>query len=616
METPDIPINGCPVLHYGVERREIADISIRTKIFTSNVIVSLLLLMLLTYYMSQYSGNLILDKTKKDVGYSISQLAQNIDSLLSSYEKILDSLYVSTEVQNKLLQNYTSFSEAQEVYDSSIKPYEEWITTSRELLRFTIYTDNPTFQFAQVRFIDDEVKQSAWYRSAQGTDAELVKTWTLSEGDALLHKGVIRLTQRVRIPEAGREVYMTIDVEDYQLRKLISRENDKQRYIIALPDGSIVFDTHQPYRGYSKIDELSFYEQIKSVNEYSALYPEEDQNYLLTSKMLDDRNSVRGLKVIQLMPMDQMMVKVEQIKKLAIMLLIVCSIVSIIVTYLISMSLTKRLMKFSRQMKTIDMENMTSTMEINGRDEIAHLSRQFEQMMSRIHQLVHEVYVSDISRKELELRNKEYELYVLQAQINPHYLFNTLNAIRGSLLEKGDKENAEIIKLLAQSFRRVLNNPSEMTYLEDELDIVDAYLRIQVFRFGSRLQYHIDVPEMFYRVEIPRLSMQTLVENAIIHALEQAEGVITIKISGYVQSAQCVCITLEDDGPGISRSRLDEIVTRMNDSSELVKSKHIGLRNIHQRVQMMYGHEYGLRIESNERQGTQVSLCLPYTSHE
>ncbi|WP_195574487.1 cache domain-containing sensor histidine kinase [Paenibacillus sp. 1001270B_150601_E10] len=589
--------------------------NIRTKIFIANAVVSLLLLVVLTSTMSQFSSGIILDKAKEDVSYSISQLAQNIDSLLESYEKIVDSLYVSTELQDKLLRSYTNFRDAQETYLNYVQPYEEWIMTSRDILRFSIYTDNPTFQFAQVRYIDDEVKQSFWYKSTQGNAAALVKTWTLSQDDALLHNGVLRLTQKVHNANTGREMYLTIDIDDFLIRNLISRENEEQRFIIALPNGSVILDTGVPNPYQSKVMDLPFYDRIAKESLYSELYKDDnDEEYLLTAKTLGSRSSISGLKVIQLMPMDQMMGKVDQMKKLALLLLVISSIVSVIITFLISMSLTKRLMRFSSQMKTIDMENLTPTMEIKGRDEIAQLSEQFQQMMVRIHQLVHEVYVSDIARKELELSNREYELYALQAQINPHYLFNTLNAIRGSLLEKGDRENAEMIKLLAQSFRRVLHNPSEMILLSEDLEIVDAYLRIQVYRFGERLKYEIEVPRQLLSVSIPRLSLQTLIENTINHALERTEGGIQITIRAYKESERCVCITVVDNGPGITRERLADIESLMNDRTTTVKSKHVGLRNLHQRLQHMYGKDYGIRLESVEGLGTRVSLLLPTTA--
>ncbi len=190
-----------------------------------------MLLTVLTLYMSAFSSNIILDKAKEDAGYSISQLSQNIDTLLQTYEQIVDSLYVSTEMQNMLLDNYNSFAEVQQVYLNYIQPYEQWITTSRELLQFSIYTDNPTFQYAQVHYIDEEVKSTDWYRSLQGQNKTLVKTWTVSKEYALLRKGTIRLAQKVHNAATNREMYTVIDIEDRMIHNLISRENESQRYI-------------------------------------------------------------------------------------------------------------------------------------------------------------------------------------------------------------------------------------------------------------------------------------------------------------------------------------------------------------------------------------------------
>nr|WP_272914984.1 sensor histidine kinase [Paenibacillus dendrobii] len=290
-------------------------------------------------------------------------------------------------------------------------------------------------------------------------------------------------------------------------------------------------------------------------------------------------------------------------KNVALILLLVSGSVSILASYFISRRMTKRLMQFARQIKTIDIEKLATTVEIRGNDEIGQLSHHFQQMMHRINQLVKEVYQADILRKEIEL-------YALQTQINPHYLFNTLNAIRGSLLEKGDRENAEIIKLLALSFRKVLNKPAKSHALAEELEIVETFLKIQVFRFERRLRYRIDIPESLLQMEVPRLCLQTLVENTIVHVLEQSLGTTEVSITTN-QSQHDIQITVMDNGPGLSPDQVRDIVVQFHEDSDLAREKHVGLRNIHQRLQKMYGEPYGLQFVSIEGQGTLVSILLP-----
>ncbi|GGD96117.1 sensor histidine kinase [Paenibacillus nasutitermitis] len=589
--------------------------TVRTKIFAANALVGVLLLGLLTYYMSEKSGSIILNNTEEDVGRSITQLSRNIDNLLQSYEQIVDSLYTSIELQDKLLKPYDTFEQAQDTYLNYVQPYEEWITTSKDILRFSIYTDNPTFQYAQVRTIDEEVKQSNWYRSVQGSNAGLVKSWTLSEDDMLLRSGVLRLTQKVYNAPSGREMYVTLDLEERLLRNLISSEGKEQQFIISLPDGHVLIDSWQQSNGStSRLEDYAFYDEMKkSASLSSFIYNQEGSAYLLTSKSLETRSSVKGLTIVQLTPLDQMMVKVNEMKRSAVALFIAAMFSSILLIYLISIRLTGRLTQLAKRMRTVNADNVQTLthLQVSGNDEIGQLCRNYNDMMDRINQLITEVYESELNRKELKLRNRESELYALQTQINPHYLFNTLNAICGSLLENGDKANAEIVKLLARSFRNVLNRAGHLIDLKEERDIVETYLRIQVFRFGDRLVYETDIPEELADCPIPRLSLQTIVENTIVHVLEKVESVTVVLIHARaLEDNQCL-ITVEDNGPGMLPKQLEQVIDGINDASDVTGTTHIGLRNVHQRLRQMYGAPYGLHIESGPDWGTRVSILLP-----
>ncbi|MDQ8738999.1 sensor histidine kinase [Paenibacillus sp. LHD-38] len=587
---------------------------VRTKIFAANALVGIILLGLLTYYMSGKSSNIILSNTEEEVGRSVSQLSQNIDNLLQSYEQVVDSLYTSTELQDKLLRHYDSFAEAQETYLNYVQPYEEWITTSKDILRFSIYTDNPTFQYAQVRTIDEEIKQSNWYRSVQGPKAGLVKSWTASEEDALLRHGVLRLTQKVFNTPSNQEMYVTLDLEDRLLRNLISSEGRSEHFIIALPDGSVLIDTQRSNSYPARLADYNFYEDIATKPQLSTSVSNyEGQDYLLTSISLQSRGSVNGLTIVRLTPLDQITVQVNDMKRSAIMLFILAVLSLILLIYLISNRLTNRLTVLAKRMRTVGPDNMDSLsrVQVSGNDEISELYRHFNEMMDRINQLIKEVYESELNRKELKLRNQQSALYALQTQINPHYLFNTLNAICGSLLEKGDRANAVIVKLLAQSFRNVLSRAGDMISLKEEMEIVDTYLRIQAFRFDERLVYDSSIPKLLAACEIPRLSLQTVVENAIVHVLEKVEDVTVVAIYARVIDGNRCIVTVEDNGPGMSAEQLREIKEAMNNASDWTGDRRIGLRNVHQRLRLMFGDPYGLSIESEPGSGTMVSIILP-----
>ncbi|UVI27367.1 sensor histidine kinase [Paenibacillus spongiae] len=587
---------------------------IRTKIFMANTLVAIILLGALTFITTRYSSNLLLSKMEEDVGYSVSQLSENVDNLLQSYEQVVDALYANSDLKDQIAKRYDNFLESYDVYLDEYIPFVNWVrSSSRNVLRVMTYTDNPTFQFADVRLIDQEIRQTPWYVKSQQSDMPLVKTWTYLGKDTYYRFGVFRLSQKVSgIGAEGNNVmYVAIDLPDRVLYDLVTKENSKQRFLIALPDGRIVVDNmDQSYD--KKLSDSPFYSQIKGKSFYTGMYRFDDgSKYLLTAKELTSRGSIRGLKVINLTPIDELQAKVREIQQLAILLFALAVIVSVLALYFISAGLTKRLMQLANRMQRTDADNLQSFIEVKGNDEISRLGYIFNRMILRIDKLIKEVYESELDRKELELKKKESELYALQTQINPHYLFNTLNAIRGNLLEKGDKENAKIVKLLATSFRNVLSQSGQVVRLSEEIDIVDTYLRIQEFRFGERLAYDVHIPRELHQLEMPRLTLQTLVENAVVHALEKNEEMTTIVIRARIVDRDRYCATVEDNGPGITSDRLDEIIGRLNEPEGSDDGKRIGLRNVHQRLRRLYGSSYGIEFESVPGSGTKVTVVLP-----
>jgi sensor histidine kinase YesM len=233
--------------------------------------------------------------------------------------------------------------------------------------------------------------------------------------------------------------------------------------------------------------------------------------------------------------------------------------------------------------------------------------------------LILEVYQSEIDQREQKLRTKEVELYALQTQINPHFLFNVLNMIRGKLLVAGERDTAKVIGLLAKSFRMMLKNGGQMIRLAEELEFADSYLQIQRYRFGHKFTYSIDVPDQYGNVLLPKLTIQPLVENAITHAIELKSSQSRIWITGQAVSINDLAdvthllLTVGDDGLGIAPGRLSEIKALLQEEA-LSKDSNIGLHNVHSRLKYTYGESYGLTLQSNLGEGTTVTILIPFHS--
>jgi two-component system sensor histidine kinase YesM len=217
-----------------------------------------------------------------------------------------------------------------------------------------------------------------------------------------------------------------------------------------------------------------------------------------------------------------------------------------------------------------------------------------------------------VTREQKQLRKAEFEL--LQAQINPHFLYNTLDAIVWSAEAGNEKQVVKMVGSLSDFFRSSLNKGKEIVTIREELQHVRSYLEIQQIRYQDILDYEIDVPAELFDNEIPKITIQPVVENALYHGIKQKRGGGRISVTGY-EDGRDFCIQVMDNGIGMDRERLNEVRLGLTDSNPDSK-KIYGLYNVNERIRLDYGDEYGISIASEYEAGTTVTIRLPKKSTE
>ncbi|MGI2294503.1 sensor histidine kinase [Paenibacillus sp. GXUN7292] len=583
--------------------------SIRTKLFLSNGAVVIMLLASLTFIFEHYSRQMILEKMMENNSNSFSQMTENVDSLLKTYEQTADLLYMDDSLQSTLLQEIDSLALQHTEYIESIVPLMESIRSTKDIVNFHLFTNNETFQLGVIRPLSEapELAERSGCNTSTPSNRSL-RSWTLQEEPD--KEGLIRLSQRLNHLDMKACLFVSVDVDINVLKNFVKTKDQQNQIIFSLPDSKVVFDTASENAGATRLEDYWFFDEIRT-NEESRLISMEDQDYLLIHRVLESRNSVSGIQIFSLTQLDALAVGTNAIRTTALVLFVATLAIFVVANYVMSSRLTKRLVELSVKMRKTNLENLQPIQSIKGNDEVSKLGFRFNEMVQRMQRLIREVYESELGRKELELKTKESELYALQTQVNPHYLFNTLNALRGNLLMKGDRENATIVNLLAKSFRNVLGKSGRMITVAEELDIIQTYLNIQAFRFSDRLRFRIDIPKRLYDIAIPKLSLQTLVENTIVHALEPSADGTMIVIRADYDEQQCRLI-VEDNGPGIPCDHLTAIRQRLETADQKKDdSLHIGLRNVHQRLRQSFGPNFGMIIESKQGEGTRIIINLP-----
>lgn len=255
--------------------------------------------------------------------------------------------------------------------------------------------------------------------------------------------------------------------------------------------------------------------------------------------------------------------------------------------------------------------------QLEGYAEIKLMAAKFNQLLDELGDVTQQLLDSNSRVYELELLKKQAELAFLNSQINPHFLYNTLECIQGIAAVKGVTEIQRMTAALSQIFRYSIKGDHRVR-IEDEMKIVKHYLSIQQVRFHNRFDVHYDIPEELLTSPIQKMVLQPIVENAIFHGIELKLTKGNLWISGSRNEQGDIEISIKDDGVGMSEQRLKELQQRLNvrslehgEAQELGALHRIGISNVNLRLKMEYGHHYGITITSLEQVGTEVILTLP-----
>lgn len=274
------------------------------------------------------------------------------------------------------------------------------------------------------------------------------------------------------------------------------------------------------------------------------------------------------------------------------------------VLLLVSNIVSKPLHTLSVAMDNFKQGDFSQKVEVMTRDEVGEASACFNRMVDDIRELIDRNYV-------MALKERESELDMLQAQINPHFLYNTLDSLYWKATESGNEEIAEDILSLSQLFWLVLNRGNGIVTVQAEAELLERYLHIQRMRFGKRLEYEISLDRTLMEEEIPKLILQPFVENAIVHGFEKIDGNYTLSITGTKEGKRMI-FQIRDTGVGMSEEQMRAIWN--NEDNRKYASQRIGryaIKNVKERLELIYHENYGLCIESKVGQGTTVTLSVP-----
>lgn len=320
------------------------------------------------------------------------------------------------------------------------------------------------------------------------------------------------------------------------------------------------------------------------------------------------KNQIGGLYTVSLVPSDSLK------QQLIISVVLICLSVGLsialifLVAYVVSRSLASPILTLEQSMQQVQAGKLEKSEIGTEITEIGSLADNFNIMVDRIKLLIEEKVLEEQRRKEIEVEKANAELKFLRAQITPHFLFNTLNSIKWLAVIHGDAPVEEMITALGRLLECSMQKGNDFISLREEVDNVKAYLKIQEMRYGNRIKSEYQIEEEIEKLVVPKLILQPLVENAIIHGIDRNTdgGTISIRIFGRDDS---IIMEVEDDGPGFP-----EDLAAYDEAERSGKSHRlngIGIQNINKRIQLIYGEEYGLFYQrGKDGKGTVAMLVL------
>ncbi len=315
---------------------------------------------------------------------------------------------------------------------------------------------------------------------------------------------------------------------------------------------------------------------------------------------------VNHWKLAAVVPMDDIMNKAAFIKNITLIVMLLLIITAMFLLNLLAKIVTTPLTQLTSKVKQVKAGNLEVPFNLRNDNEIGILNNGIRDLLSRVRDLLQQV------QQEQE-QKRSAELAVLQAQIKPHFLYNTLDSIK-QLCEMGESlEAAEMVTALAKFFRISINGGREIITLAEEIDHIQSYLLILKMRYANDFEYEISIPSELLSQTIAKLILQPLVENAIYHGTKQKRGKGLIRVCGYLKREQ-VILEVSDNGAGMDSRTLKKVQNALAGQDQGIKN--IGLMNVQKRLQLHYGVAYGLTIQSVLGEGTMVQVILPWQWEE
>ena len=523
--------------------------------------------------------SIIDDKEKLNLQSYLQQSVSSMDRTLDGYNSLSDYIAFDRTLAEAFSMEYGT---PYEQYGQLTQKVDPILRSSSYfhggMQRITIYTDNGMVKHDTTVAPVSEIEETDWY---QKTLEHPGLNWFVNYPEKTLFSARKLAFSGAR--EGVNILYMDVDYQKLFTPYAETLISECGLYITD-QEGKLVFEESR-FSGKNQNYDLTYSEFLEQRDRGSADYT-----------ILCEQSNTTGWTVWLYQPVGLAGESMRPIGVMAGVTILICIFAAVLAYFITSGMVSGRIERLTCLMQEVQEGSMDMQVGSDDRDEIGMLYRGFGSMMKRIRTLINEVYLGKISQKEAELK-------ALQAQINPHFLYNTLSLINWKALAAGEEDISRMTLAMSTFYRTALNRGRNVLQVEAELSNTRAYLEIQSMLHDGDFDYEIEVQPEILQCESLNLILQPLVENAIHHGIEEkTDGRGKISVRGWKED-NCVWFMVEDNGVGMEQKVADKILT--------MESKGYGVRNVDERIRLCYGEKYAMKVESVVGKGTKMTIHFP-----
>jgi two-component system sensor histidine kinase YesM len=563
-------------------------LSLRNKFFFIFLFISIIPFSFLIYYSYTSTRDQITEQSYASLSGTMNQINLNVENRLDYYHQLSNTLYMDAQLRNYLSNNYKQAFYYLDAFDYINRTLTDILTINANIEEITIYTNNKTLYsdgvfIKYMEELPENIKKDA-FQAAGNT----IYTHT---SDKVAPKHYISLVSSLSYFSLTHPYgILKIDITDNELYSLIEQENMNKSIYIIDQRGDIITSTDKNLVSTKLYDTTPIEDQLISQSGRFDKVIGGQKQFVMYKRLSN------GWTTVITEPYSVLLFNTNKATQRIIWISIISIIASILFIYITTKLITKRIGLLLSQIRKFESGNFKVTGKPMGRDEIGQLSFAFNKMAFKIRDLIEVVYIKEIAKKEAELT-------MLQAQINPHFLYNILSSISSIAVKQGDMQVYQMVNHLAKYYRISLNKGKPIIWLEQEINLVKDYISIQKIRFKDMLHMHYELDETLFRLSTIKLIIQPFVENAINHAVWNTSGInIIIKMQS---DGNDILLKIIDDGMGMTRANLERAFNKTNNLSGY------GIKNVDDRIKLTFGESYGVEIFSKLGIGTSVTIRIP-----